>query len=74
MSTAESSPAGRAGGALCGRVFAGAVSDVPGCLASLHAVLSGSALKPVSARDLATLREWGHGQAGSSSDPVPVAE
>ena len=54
--------------------IAGAVSDVPGCLASLHAVLSDSALKPVSARDLATLREWGHGQAGSSSDPVPVAE
>ena len=54
--------------------LAGAVSDVPRCLASLHTVISGTALKAVCARDLATLREWGHGQAGSSSDPVPVAE
>lgn len=52
----------------------GFVHDVPACLKGLHAVLNTPALVGVSARDLATLREWGYGNAGSSSEPVVVPE
>ena len=50
----------------------GFVRDVPACLDKLHALLSTPSIRAASERDLATLRAWGHGSAGSSSDPVPV--
>ena len=52
--------------------FLGVLRDVPACLSALHRELSRPALREVSHRDLATLREWGYGAAGSSDEPFAV--
>ena len=52
----------------------GVVRDVPATLEALRRVLSGPALRGVSAKDLHHLREWGYGASGSSAEPVHVDE